>query len=173
MGSVFQEITPGQIGDNPFTLIGSQGMLVTAGSLKDFNTMTAGWGGLGVLWSKPVCFCFIRPTRHTFAYMEKGSSFTLSFFWPEYKHVLEYCGSHSGREVNKARETGLTPVEVGAGAVAYAEARLVLVAEKLYFQDLEPAAFLAAEIHGHYPKKDYHRLFVGEIVKVLKRQPST
>jgi flavin reductase (DIM6/NTAB) family NADH-FMN oxidoreductase RutF len=76
----FIEISPEAITDNTFKLIGKDWMLVAAGTETSFNTMTAAWGGLGVLWDKNICFCVIRPTRYTYAFMEKSEGFTLSFF---------------------------------------------------------------------------------------------
>lgn len=77
--NTFKTISPDEIRDNPFTLIGKDWMLITAGAEDGFNTMTGAWGGLGILWQKQVCFCVIRPTRHTYDFMEKSDLFTLSF----------------------------------------------------------------------------------------------
>ena len=46
----FKEINLTDLQFNPFTKIGSQWMLITAGNKDGFNTMTASWGGMGVLW---------------------------------------------------------------------------------------------------------------------------
>ena len=166
----FQEIKPRDIQDNPFKLIGDQWMLIAAGDLKRFNMMTASWGGLGVLWDKNVAFCFVRPTRHTIEFMNKSETFTLSFFDEQYRSVLTYCGSHSGKHVNKVKHCGITPVAGVADDVYFAEARLVLQCRKLYFTDINPSAFLAQTLSDIYPEKDYHRMFIGEIEKVLGRE---
>lgn len=168
--SDFMEISPEQIVDNPFKLIGTDWMLITAGKLKSFNTMTASWGGLGVLWDKNVAFCFVRPTRYTFEFMNNNETFTLSFFDEKYRRVLEYCGSHSGRHVNKIQKTGLTPVAGSMDDVYFAEARLVIECRKLYYSDINPSAFLAQTLVDIYPEHDYHRMFIGEVVKVLGRE---
>jgi len=131
--------------------------LVTAGTKKSFNTMTIAWGTLGVLWHKPVCVVYVRPTRHTFQFMEKADRFTVSFFPRKYREALTYCGTHSGRDVNKIAETGLTPVAAD-GTVHFAEARLVLVCRKLYRQDILPELFETPSLDKIYPKKDYHRV---------------
>jgi len=165
MAQDFKDIQPESLKDNVFALIGADWMLVTAGTPESYNTMTASWGGMGVLWDKHVCFCFIRPTRHTHGFMEASKFFTLSFFEEKYRSVLNYCGSHSGREVDKARETGITPVKGKTGAVYFGEARLVIECEKIYFQDLIPAHFLSPDIERNYPKKDYHRMYIGRIVR--------
>lgn len=161
-----REISPIEITENTFELVGSTWMLVTAGSPDSFNTMTASWGGLGVMWNKRVCFCVIRPTRYTFSFMEKSDCFTLSFFDESYKKALLFCGTKSGRDVNKVKETGLTPVMSGAG-IYFAEARLVFGCKKIYTQDIDPGRFLDSFIETNYPQKDYHRLYMGEIVQCL------
>jgi len=167
MSGSFKEINPGQIKDNVFKLIGSDWMLITAGTIDFFNMMTASWGGLGVLWNKNVCFCFIRPGRYTYGFMERADHFTLSFFEEKYRNVLDLCGSKSGRDVNKVKATGLTPVKGETGAVHFNEARLVLECKKIYFQDIDPKHFLQNDIAGNYPQKDYHRMYAGEIVSCL------
>ncbi len=167
--SEFREIHSEQITINPFTLIGEGWMLITAGTLSAYNTMTASWGGFGYLWEKNVCFCVIRPQRYTREFVEKSAYFTLSYFAEKYRNVLEFCGYHSGRKVNKAIATGLTPVENPSGVVYFNEAHLVIVGKKIYFQDLQPQNFLDAGIARFYPKQDYHRMFIGEVIKCLTK----
>ena len=167
--NTFKEIQPEDIRDNPFKLIGSDWMLITAGDLKSFNTMTASWGGLGVLWDKNVAFCFVRPSRYTFEFINKHETFTLSFFPKEFRHVLTYCGSHSGKQVNKVSHCNLTPVKGSIDDVYFAEARLVIECRKIYFTDIHPSGFLAQTLTDIYPEKDYHRVYIGEVVKVLAK----
>lgn len=167
MQSEFKEIDVYDIHDNPFKLIADDWMLVTAGNMQKFNTMTASWGTLGELWSKKVAFCFVRPTRHTHKFMEAANTFTLTFFDEKYREALDYCGHHSGRKVDKIAKTGLTPIEWEGKAVYFQQARLVLVCKKVYWQDLDPKHFLDSEIDDNYPKKDYHRMYVGEIISCL------
>lgn len=170
MSEKFVEIKPDQITDNTFKLIGLDWMLITAGTLDSYNTMTASWGGFGVLWNKNICFCVVRPNRYTYGFMEKADTFTLSFFDNNYRNALIFCGSHSGRDVDKAAETGLTPVETGNGSVYFNEARLVIECRKLYFQDINPANFIDPDIDKNYPQKDYHRMYVGEVVRCLQKK---
>lgn len=162
----FTESSPESITDNPFKLIGKDWMLITAGATESFNTMTASWGGLGVLWERKIAVCFIRPTRYTYEFMERSANFTLSFFAEQHRKALAYCGSHSGRDGDKIAKTGLTPIR-DKGVVYFNEARLVLVCRKLYFQDIDPKRFLDGSIESLYPQKDYHRMYVGELVSVL------
>ncbi len=169
MKEPFKTIEPDQISDNVFKLIGTDWMLITAGTPQGYNTMTAGWGGFGVLWGRRVCFCFIRPQRYTYGFMERAAHFTLSFFEERYRDVLEFCGSRSGRDVDKFAETGLTTIPSTTGAIYFAEARLVMECKKIYFQDINPDHFIDLGIGEHYPGKDYHRMYVGEVMRCLTR----
>ncbi len=168
MNAGFKNMQPEDIHENVFELIGDDWMLITAGPPEDFNTMTASWGGMGVLWNKEVCFCVIRPGRYTYQFMEKNDTFTLSFFAEDYRKSLEICGTKSGRDIDKAKEAGLTPVPGSLPATTtFAEARLVIECKKIYYQDIDPSNFLDPGIDNNYPQKDYHRMYVGEIANCL------
>jgi flavin reductase (DIM6/NTAB) family NADH-FMN oxidoreductase RutF len=162
----FKETKPELLTDNPFKLIGTDWMLITAGTPESFNTMTASWGGLGILWERKVATCYIRPTRYTYELIERSQHFTLSFFNETFRKALTYCGTHSGRNVNKIKEAGITPMKEKA-FVYFEEARLVLACRKLYYQDIGPERFLDPTIESMYPQKDYHRMYIGEIEKCL------
>jgi flavin reductase (DIM6/NTAB) family NADH-FMN oxidoreductase RutF len=166
----FKKISPLELNESAFRLIGKEWMLITAGNIDHWNTMTASWGGMGELWFKPVVFTFLRPQRYTLEFVEKEPVFTLSFFNEKHRPALNFCGSHSGRSCDKAAETGLTPFATENSSVAFEEARLVLECRKLYYQDLNPEQFLDPEIDSkYYPKKDYHRMFVGEVLQARCR----
>jgi flavin reductase (DIM6/NTAB) family NADH-FMN oxidoreductase RutF len=146
-------------------------VLNNSSAVKDsYNTMTASWGGFGVLWNKNTCFIVVRPSRYTYEFLEKNNTFTLSFFDQSYRSALSFCGSHSGRDCNKAAETGLTAIESRTGSVFFNEARLVIECRKLYYQDINPSNFIDSEIDTkNYPLKDYHRMYVGEVLTCLKK----
>ncbi len=169
MASKLKPIDVFDISDNTFKLIAKDWMLVSAGELADFNTMTASWGAFGELWHKKICMCFVRPVRHTYQFMEKTDTFTLTFFDEQHREALKYCGHHSGREVDKMAYTGLTPAETDSGAVYFEEARLVIECRKVYIHDLDPSKFLDPKIDEEYPNKDYHRMYIGEVVRVLRK----
>lgn len=163
---MFKELKPEKLGGNIFDMIGRQWMLVTAGKPGDFNTMTASWGGAGILWGKPVAFSFIRPSRYTYEFMEKYNRYTLSFFGEEYREALNICGSRSGRDTDKVKETGLTPAN-DDDVVYFGEAQTVFVCHKLYFQDMAIPNFIDKEIASTYSASNLHRTYIGEIEKVL------
>ena len=166
---MFEKIDPKALDQNVFSLIGEQWMLITAGTKENCNTMTASWGGLGVLWGKPVATVYIRPQRYTLEFVEREDTFTLCFFGEGYRKELALCGSKSGRDVDKVAECGFT-VAAAAGAPYFEQADLVLMCKKAYWQDMDPTHFLDGEIDGKwYPQKDYHRIFIGEILEVLRK----
>lgn len=167
----FIEIKPEQITDNPFKLVGADWMLVTAGNKDSYNMMTAGWGGFGVIWSKNICFCLVRPSRYTYEFLEKNDIFTLTFFDQSKRSILDFCGKYSGRDCNKAAEAGLTAIESKNGSVFFNEARLVIECRKLYYQDINPSYFIDSKIDARfYPSKDYHRMYIGEILTCLQKK---
>ena len=118
--------------ENAFDLIGKEWMLVTAGTEDKFNTMTASWGGVGILWNKPVAFLFIRPERYTHDFIEENDRLTLSFYGEEYRKALQLCGTKSGRDTDKVKECGFTPLKLESGAMTFAESRMTLDCRKLF-----------------------------------------
>jgi len=166
----YKRIAPSEIKGNPFSLIGDDWMLITAGDIEDYNTMTASWGGLGVLWHKNICTIYVRPQRYTLEFLEKNEIFTLSFFDSRYREALKFCGSKSGRDYNKAAETGLTPAATEMSSVGFNEANLIIECRKIYFQDIVPENFLHESIQKNYPDSDYHRVYVGEILNVYSKE---
>jgi flavin reductase (DIM6/NTAB) family NADH-FMN oxidoreductase RutF len=158
-----QKINPEELTRNTFTLIDEDWFLLTAGNINSFNMMTASWGGFGILWNKPVVFCFVRPQRYTYKYMEASSLFTMSFFDEKHREILNYCGKFSGRQTDKVIATGLKTFNSPGGSVFYEQAKLMLECTKLYYSDINPEQFLLEGINSNYPKKDYHRMYIGEI----------
>lgn len=166
MDNNFKLIKPEEITDNVFSLIGKGWMLITSGTPESYNMMTASWGSMGVLWKKNVCFAFVRPTRYTYEFMEKNENFSLNFFSEEWRNALNICGSKSGRDIDKAKETGLKPFAGKNQTTGFEQARMVIECKKLYFSDIDPKDFLDPTIDIHYATKDYHRMYVGEILSV-------
>lgn len=146
-------------------LINDNWGLVAAGTEKSFNMMTISWGALGEMWGKDAAFIFVRPNRYTFNFLEDEPFFTVSFFGPEYHKALQICGTKSGRDINKAEASGLTPL-FSDGTVAFNEAKYVLVCRKMSGQFLSPDSFIDSSINSNYNGTDYHKMYIGEILKV-------
>ena len=167
--NTFKTINPKSIQENTFQLMATDWMLITAGNLKSYNTMTASWGGLGHLWNKHIAICFIRPQRYTYEFVEKNEFLTLSFFHDKHREILNYLGKESGRSINKMKVEGITPIISENNSIYFEEAKLVLECKKLYFDDLEPSHFIDKNLDKLYPTKDYHRMYFGEIVNCLQK----
>lgn len=164
---MLQKIDVKELTKNPFDLIGRQWMLITAGTPENCNTMTASWGGVGIMWGNPVATCYIRPQRYTKSFVDSNEYFTLSFFTEDYRKALQLCGTKSGREIDKIRECGFTMTAAECGAPYMEEAELVLVCKKQYAQPMD-AQFLTegdAIDKRWYPNHDWHTMYIGQIVE--------
>jgi flavin reductase (DIM6/NTAB) family NADH-FMN oxidoreductase RutF len=146
-----------------------QWLLLTAGDFHAgaYNTMTVAWGSLGAMWNRPFAQVVVRPTRHTREFMERYDAFTLAAFPEQHRAAMNLLGTRSGRDGDKIAASGLTPIaSTVVAAPGFAEAELIIECRKIYSQDLDPARFLDPAIDRNYPKKDYHRIYFGEIVAV-------
>lgn len=166
----FKEISVDELEFNPFHKISKEWILITAGDEKKSNTMTASWGGLGIMWGKNIATAYIRPQRYTKEFVDANDTFTFSFLPEEYRKALNVCGTVSGKNVeDKWAEAGLHPYYVD-GTTAVEEADLVFVCKKQYHQQMLPECFDETENDAKwYPEKDYHVMYMAEIVKVLKK----
>lgn len=165
--SKFVEIHPNLLNKNPFQLIGTDWMLITAEKDNRVNTMVGSWGGFGVLWGKNVAFIVIRPERYTKQFVDGSDTFSLTFFDDTFKKQLEYLGTVSGRDEDKISKSKLT-VQHSDGTPYFEEAKLVILCRKLYAQAFKPECFIASELNQLiYPKNDHHTLYVAEIERML------
>ncbi|MCL1819879.1 MAG: flavin reductase [Oscillospiraceae bacterium] len=155
---------------NVFEEIGKRWMLITAEKDGKVNTMTASWGGLGIMWGLPVAYVVIRPQRYTREFLDASDKFTASFYSEEYRPALNLCGVKSGRDCDKIAEAGLTTVRSDNGFTWFEQADDVLCLKKLYVQQFEESSFIYPEIHkANYPKKDFHFLYIGEIEEYMTK----
>lgn len=165
----FRKMMVKDISDNLF-MINDRWMLVTAGRDSSFNAMTASWGGFGTAWSKPVSFMFIRDTRYTFEFLQKDSVYTLSFFDKKYKDAMQLIGSKSGRDTDKIKESGFTPIAMPSGAMSFKEADLVVECKKLLSQPIDTTKITSGEVINWYREEPgVHNIFFGEIIGVWKK----
>ncbi len=161
-----QPVAPERIVLRPFEAWDKGWCLLTAGDFaaKQFNSMTVSWGFFGTIWGRPMAICVVRPQRHTYPFTESSDSFTLSAFAEEHRPTLKVLGSRSGRDMDKINDSGFTPIAAAqVASPAYAEAELVIECRKVYFQDIDPAHFLADYIADCY-HNDYHRMYFGEVI---------
>ena len=131
-----KQIEASEFKENIFETIGKEWMLVTGGTKEDFNMMTASWGGIGWLWNKPVAFIFVRPERYTYEFLKKNRKLSLSFLGKEEeaRKIYSFCGSKSGRELDKVKETGLKPVFTETDGIGAPPPCPVAAGTKLFLQ---------------------------------------
>lgn len=151
-----------------FQKIGNEWMLIAAEKEGKVNTMTASWGGVGVLWGENVAFVFIRPQRYTFEFTENTDYMTLSFFGGKYKKELGYLGTNSGRDGDKIGAVDFHIADVD-GHPSFEEAETVLVCRKLYADTLREASFIDKEMLKNYTAGDFHRVYVVKIESVYTK----
>ena len=175
---MFKEIDYKDLKINPMTMFGEDWMALTAGNEnKGYNSMCIAWGHMGTVWERdshanrlPTVTCFVRPQRYTKDFLDREELFTVSHFPSAMKKTLGYIGSHSGRDGDKIKDAGLTPIFDG-GATYFEEADMVFVCRKLYQAPLVESGFVDnGLIDFNYPEKDYHEMYIGEIIKVLIKE---
>ena len=153
-----------------FDLFNNQWGLATAGTLEDYNTCTIAWGSLGTIWGGPnrgrsIVTIYIHPDRHTWEYLRRSDTFTVSFFPQEYRGDLGYLGSHSGRDEDKVANTSLTPKPLG-NSVTFQQAKLTFLCQKLYEGPFQREGLAEMVRGGIYQSWEPHWMFVGEILEV-------
>ena len=146
-----------------------KGILMTTKVGEKVNTMTIGWGTLGVEWGKPIFIAFVREHRHTYQMVEENGEFTINVPVGEYdKNIISVCGTKSGRDMDKIQELGLTLEESEVISVpGLKELPLTLECKVIYkqaqeFKNLEPVSrdrYYSETIPG-----DNHVAYYGEIV---------
>lgn len=157
-------IDPSELTVRPFHLLDREWGLLVAGKERP-NPMTVSWGGMGTLWAKPVVTVYVRPTRHTMGLLDAHPEFTLNFLTEASRAALQVCGSKSGRDLDKWAEAGLKPERSASIAVPrVAGARLAFECRVLATMDFDPARFLDRSIDELYPEKDFHRVYLGQVV---------
>ena len=154
---------------NPFTKIGKEWALVTAGNKQKCNTMTVSWGGVGVIWNKNVVYIFVRDSRYTKEFIDNGEFFSLSFFDETYRPALSYCSANSGRNEDKFEKAGLTPAF--RHSIPYPdEANLVMLCRKMAAVPIPADTFNDKSIiDKFYQDGDMHTMYVGEIIEAMAR----
>ena len=148
-----------------------KGILITTKNGDFVNSMTIGWGHLGIDWSKPIFVAYIRESRHTKTMLENHGEFTINVPMGEVdKNILGFCGTKSGRNLDKIQERGLHRVDSDVVSVpGIAELPLTLECKVIYKQKQDLSAIPEDIIKRYYPAddtgfQDYHYAYYGEIV---------
>lgn len=166
----FQKIELKELQMNPFISIGKEWMLISAGDKNKVNTMTASWGGVGVLWGQDVVTAYIRPQRYTKEFVDQQDCFSLSFFDGEYKKELGVLGSVSGRDTDKIKDVDFH-VTYLEDVPTFEEASTVFIVEKIYEDIIKPEKFQDISLDEKwYPDKDYHTVYIAKIKAVYVKR---
>lgn len=138
--------------------------LVSRGKGGKPNAMTIGWGLLGTMWRRPVFVVAVRLSRHTHRLLEESDSFTVCLPGKGMEDWLEFCGTKSGRDVDKFKELGMTAakgLEVEAPYIE--ECPVHFECEIVYRNEMKPGQLRKAIEDDVYPGKDMHVLYYGEV----------
>jgi flavin reductase (DIM6/NTAB) family NADH-FMN oxidoreductase RutF len=170
-GQLFKQISPEEICDNVFTLVGKVFPVITAGKEGHYNSLTASGGGLGLLFKKPTTWCILRADRYTLEMIQKEQTYTMSYFPSEYKEQIMFLGSKSGRDSEKMKEVELTSVQTPSGDMSFKEARLIIECRLTELTAPNPNDFYTQEakdsINEAYKEANHYRQYVfGEITHV-------
>ena len=148
----------------------AKGVLLTTKSAEQVNTMTIGWGILGIQWGKPIFVALVRESRHTKKMLDENPEFTVNVPLGQIdKNILALCGTKSGRDMDKIAQLGLTLEEGKTVSVpAIKELPLTLECKVIYKQDQDPAAINEENDTKYYAKGtknegDYHTAYYGQI----------
>lgn len=147
-----------------------KGILLTTKAGGKVNTMTIGWGTLGIEWGKPIYTVFVRESRHTKNMLEENGEFTVNVPMGQVdKNILAVCGTKSGRDMDKIAQLGLHLEEPETISVpGIRELPLTLECKVIYKQDQDPKAIDKACDERYYAKGtpnegDYHTAYYGLI----------
>ena len=152
-----KEIKHENFQENAFEMIGKDWLLITAEKDGKVNTMTASWGGVGVLWNKKVAYIFIRPQRYTKEFVDFSDRLSVCVLPNSYRKELSYLGNVSGKDEDKISNANLK-VQKYEYVPYFDEARLTLICRKLYAQDLKEEYFIEKDIIDKwYPQKSNGR----------------
>ena len=145
-----------------------KGVLMTVAADGKVNSMTIGWGTLGIEWKKPIFIAYVRESRYTKQLLDKNLEFTVNIPYGEYdKSILSICGTKSGRDMDKIKELGLELEEGETVSVpGIRQLPLTLECKVIYKQEQDPAAINKENTDRYYAGKDagdYHTAYYGQI----------
>ncbi|SHJ69620.1 NADH-FMN oxidoreductase RutF, flavin reductase (DIM6/NTAB) family [Anaerobranca californiensis DSM 14826] len=136
------------------------------------NTMTIGWGSIGIMWGKPIFMVGVRFSRHTYRLLQQSREFTISIpIDKDLKKALAFCGSKSGRDIDKILETGLKlKAGLKVNVPIIEDCELHYECKVVYQQSMEPGLVQREIDEGYYKNNDFHVLFYGEILSCYKTE---
>jgi flavin reductase (DIM6/NTAB) family NADH-FMN oxidoreductase RutF len=168
---LFTSVKETEIEESVFKLVGKDWTIITSGDSAHYNSMVASWGGWGILFEKPVTWCFLRSSRYTLELIKKHHTYTMTYFDDSYKKDIMLFGTKSGRDSNKMKETVLTAIQTPSGNLTYKEAKLIIECTLVELTTVSPDDFLAPSskefiVDAYEETNEYHKLVFGEITGV-------
>lgn len=144
----------------------NKGVLLTTAADGRVNTMTISWGSIGVEWKRPIFIAYVRRSRYTKELLEKNGEFTVNIPVGDFdSRILGYCGSKSGRDVDKIEALGLDleePLNISVPGIR--QLPLTLECKVIYKQE-QPLEGLPDDVIAHYYSDgDTHTAYYGQIV---------
>ncbi len=144
------------------------GTLLLAGDEKDSNSLCVSNVMFGQMWDKDVVMIALKPLRFTKEFVDLNETFSLNFFDDKYQKEIDYIGSVSGRDVNKMKKSNLK-VSVYRGTPFYEQSNTVIFCKKLYTQEFKESSFIDTSlIAKNYLFKDFHSIYIAEIIRTIK-----
>ena len=140
-----------------------KGAFLTVKAGEAANVMTIGWGLVGFIWQRSVFMVAVRNSRHTFSIIEKASDFTVCVPTGDMKDALMFCGTKSGRDMDKFKACGLVPAAAQQTVSPILKLPGIHLECLIRFKAAMDPAYLDDALENLYPAKDYHTLYFGEI----------
>ena len=151
----------------PFKEIGDNWILISAKKEDQVNTMTARWAGIGLVWEKNVVTVYLRPNRYTKEFIDGSDYFTITMF-DGHKKELAVLGTKSGRDGDKISEVGFD-IEYVDEQPTFKQGKCVIICKKLYRGLIHEENFINVDfIDKVYPEKDFHYVYVGEVISIYR-----
>jgi flavin reductase (DIM6/NTAB) family NADH-FMN oxidoreductase RutF len=171
MEELFTPIRETEIQENVFKLVNKDWSVITSGDSAHYNSMIASWGGWGILFEKPVAWCFLRSSRYTLELIKKHHTYTMAYFDDSWRDRIILFGTKSGRDSDKMKETTLTMMRTPSGNITYKEAKLIIECTLIELTTVSPDDFLVQSnkdfiMDAYKETNDYHKLVFGEITAV-------
>lgn len=165
----YEAVAAEDFDENIFKLVGKDFTVITAGETP--NSMVASWGGVGIMFNKPVTWNFLRANRFTLEKIRETGTYTMCYFPDQYKGDIMQFGTKSGRNTDKMAQTKLTPMATPDGYPAYAEAKIIIECKLIAASTVSKDEFYTEEAktflqEGFDDAKDWHKLVYGEITKI-------
>ena len=171
--NAYTKVAAEEFDENIFKLVGKDFTVITAG--EEPNSMVASWGGVGIMFNKPVTWCFLRANRYTLEKIRETGTYTMCYFPDQYKGEIMQFGMKSGRNSDKMAQTALTPMNTPDGFPAYKEAKIIIECRLVAASTVSKDEFYTQEAkdflqEGYDEAKDWHKLVYGDIVNIYIRK---